>query len=166
MLIFQCGAGEGTSYADRIALAERLLTERDDIQAVQIYEYPHGGRSGRHHTYARCPIERDVLCIDTTNDGVSYGARGEAVRRAILSKYKRVLMNQPVYYECGICDHFHPWHWDGDCRDDANRLTYDQLDERHGQDGYELRSMDERVTADLLSSGKCHAQQTQERFRL
>lgn len=54
----------------------------------------------------------------------------------------------PVYYECEICGHCHPWSWNGDCRDDANRFTGDQLDEKHGQDGYELRSMDERVAAD------------------
>ncbi len=57
-------------------------------------------------------------------------------------------IDSSVYYECGICEHYHPWGWDGDCRDDANRLTREQLDDRHGQDDYELRSMDERVAAD------------------
>lgn len=31
------------------------------------------------------------------------------------------------FYECGICDHLHPWEWAGDCRDDANRLTKDHV---------------------------------------
>jgi hypothetical protein len=26
-------------------------------------------------------------------------------------------------YACGICDHYHPADWDGDCRDDANRIS-------------------------------------------
>lgn len=25
-------------------------------------------------------------------------------------------------YECGICDHYHPWSFRGDCRDDRNRF--------------------------------------------
>ena len=33
-----------------------------------------------------------------------------------------------VFYECGICGHMHPTAWDGDCRDDANRFTNDELD--------------------------------------
>lgn len=31
------------------------------------------------------------------------------------------------FYECGICDHIHPWDWDGDCREDKNRLTLDDI---------------------------------------
>lgn len=54
----------------------------------------------------------------------------------------------PIFYECGICDHVHPWDWDGDCRDNANRFTRDQLDERFGPHGYELRSMDDRIAED------------------
>jgi len=53
-----------------------------------------------------------------------------------------------VYYDCDICDHFHPWDWNGDCRDDTNRLTYDDLDNLHGENNYEIRSMEERVVAD------------------
>jgi hypothetical protein len=26
-------------------------------------------------------------------------------------------------YECGICNELHPWNWDGDCREDANRFS-------------------------------------------
>jgi hypothetical protein len=38
----------------------------------------------------------------------------------------------PVYYDCGICGHFHPIAWNGDCRDDANRFTHDDLETKHG----------------------------------
>jgi hypothetical protein len=27
-------------------------------------------------------------------------------------------------YECGICSCYHPWNWDADCRDDANRVFF------------------------------------------
>lgn len=40
---------------------------------------------------------------------------------------------EPVkVYECGICDHVHPWEFDGDCREDANRYAgYEDYAERH-----------------------------------
>jgi len=47
------------------------------------------------------------------------------------------------YYECGICDHLHPWDWSGDCRDDRNRFTNDILTE-----GDEVLSMDDCANAD------------------
>ncbi len=42
-------------------------------------------------------------------------------------------MTMPKYYECTICGHFHPLEWNGDCRDDVNRFTEEQLEEKHGQ---------------------------------
>lgn len=53
-----------------------------------------------------------------------------------------------VYYECGICGHVHPWNWNGDCREDANRFSLNDLDDRFSEDGYELRSMEDRTAAD------------------
>jgi hypothetical protein len=55
----------------------------------------------------------------------------------------------PKYYECEICGGVHPWDWNGDCRDDANRFAIDELDEKHGALGFELLSMAERVAADF-----------------
>lgn len=43
----------------------------------------------------------------------------------------------PQFYDCGICGHYHPVNWDGDCRDDANRFNPDQLDARFGENGWE-----------------------------
>lgn len=40
------------------------------------------------------------------------------------------------YYECGICNHHHSVKWDGDCRDNANRFTCEQLDAYHGPHGW------------------------------
>lgn len=44
----------------------------------------------------------------------------------------------PSYYECGICGHYHPLEWNGDCRDDSNRFTQDELTEKHGMDWTEV----------------------------
>jgi hypothetical protein len=54
----------------------------------------------------------------------------------------------PVYYLCGICGAHHPWRWNGDCRDNTNRFTYEQLDTLHGSSGWDERSTDERERED------------------
>lgn len=43
----------------------------------------------------------------------------------------------PKYYRCGICECFHPLEWNGDCRDDENRFTPDELNDKHGGFGWE-----------------------------
>lgn len=57
-----------------------------------------------------------------------------------------------VLYECDICDCLHPWEWDADCRDDANRYS-DELDyaERNTVDllCIEVVPMIDRVNADF-----------------
>ncbi len=64
-----------------------------------------------------------------------------------------------ILYECEICYCIHPWDWNGDCRDDANRYNgIEDFEERTGISEFneatgklqiELRSMDERLEADL-----------------
>lgn len=61
-------------------------------------------------------------------------------------------MNEKHYlYDCGICGGLHPWEWDGDCRDDANRYS-DTLDyaERNGVSDYDVVevSWEDRQNAD------------------
>jgi hypothetical protein len=56
-----------------------------------------------------------------------------------------------ILYECGICDCFHPWNWNGDCRDDDNRyFDPEEYASKHNirVDEIEIRSMDDRVAAD------------------
>lgn len=56
-----------------------------------------------------------------------------------------------VLYECGICSCYHPWDWDGDCRDDYNRWGSPEEYARAkgvSADEVEVRSMDDRVAAD------------------
>ena len=54
-----------------------------------------------------------------------------------------------VVYECGICSCYHPWDWDGDCREDANRMeSLEPLELAYGANNVEVRSWEERVAAD------------------
>lgn len=57
-------------------------------------------------------------------------------------------MPKPVFYLCEICGAHHLWDWNGDCRDNSARFDYEKLDKEFGCDGWEERSMDERVAAD------------------
>jgi hypothetical protein len=40
----------------------------------------------------------------------------------------------PKFYSCGICGHFHPAEWDGDCRDDENRFLLEDIEEKYGEE--------------------------------
>lgn len=42
------------------------------------------------------------------------------------------------YYLCGICGHYHPADWNGDCREDQARFTGDELDRKHGNGWVEV----------------------------
>lgn len=66
-----------------------------------------------------------------------------------------ITVAKPRFYECGICGHCHPWDWNADCRDDANRFTNDQLEAKHGEEGkdFELLSWEDRVAADAEKGG-------------
>lgn len=61
------------------------------------------------------------------------------------------MINKHILYECGICGCYHPWTWEGDCRENANRFAgpeeYAEL--KHASlESIEVRSMEERVEAD------------------
>lgn len=56
-----------------------------------------------------------------------------------------------VLYECGICGSYHRWSFDGDCREDAERIN--SPEEFAAQIGVpsimvEVRSMEDRVATD------------------
>lgn len=40
------------------------------------------------------------------------------------------------FFECGGCDHHHPFGWSGDCRDDGQRYSLDRLDKTYGERGW------------------------------
>ncbi len=55
-------------------------------------------------------------------------------------------------YHCGICDHYHPWSFAGDCRDDRNRYADpEHYAERKRVSIHRVQvfDMDERVKADM-----------------
>ncbi len=60
-----------------------------------------------------------------------------------------------IIYECGICDCYHPWNWNGDSREDGNRIP---SPEEHAEKlgisvlDIEVRSMEDRVVADQEQS--------------
>ena len=56
-----------------------------------------------------------------------------------------------VIYECGICSHYHPWGWGGDCRDNDNRyFSIGEYVAAHGISEMDVTvcSIAERVSAD------------------
>jgi len=48
---------------------------------------------------------------------------------------------RPQFYECGICGAWHSLHWNGDCRDDANRFASDELDDALGSFNWDAAEM-------------------------
>jgi len=57
---------------------------------------------------------------------------------------------KPAFYDCGICECYHPAEWDGDCRDDENRFHPGQLDDKYGVFGWDEVPMP--VAGDLKPS--------------
>jgi hypothetical protein len=54
-------------------------------------------------------------------------------------------------YECGICGCYHPWSWDGDCREDENRYgsAEDYAEERGlNPNDIEVFSWEDRLAVD------------------
>jgi hypothetical protein len=60
-------------------------------------------------------------------------------------------MPKLILYECGICSCYHPWKWDGDCREDGKRFgTPEEYALLLGVNplSVEVRSMEDRIAAD------------------
>lgn len=60
-----------------------------------------------------------------------------------------IVMNQPPFYECGVCGFFHPGGWD--CAVE-NRFTPEELDEQYEDDGWV--EIDPPVTAPEPETGQ------------
>lgn len=71
----------------------------------------------------------DCIRIDTSQG--SYGFPPEHLIASTLEQPKA------QFYYCGGCGHWHPPEFMGDCRDDANRFTTEELEKRYGFDGFE-----------------------------
>lgn len=58
-----------------------------------------------------------------------------------------------IIYECGICSCYHPWEFDGDCRDDTNRIADpDEYAKQLGVPDVEVRSMEDRMVFDFRNT--------------
>jgi hypothetical protein len=72
----------------------------------------------------------DCIRIDTDQ-----GSYGFPVDHLIPAEVRENVKAQ--FYYCGGCGHWHPPEFMGDCRDDANRFTTSELEDRYGSDGFE-----------------------------
>lgn len=57
---------------------------------------------------------------------------------------------KPTFFECGCCGGLH---WEGlpgavDCRDDAHRFTFDELDSFYGPIGWEEVTVEDQMDAE------------------
>lgn len=43
----------------------------------------------------------------------------------------------PKYFQCGCCEQMHSVNFFGDCRNNEERFNPEDLDVRHGRDGWE-----------------------------
>lgn len=48
------------------------------------------------------------------------------------------------FYDCSICGLLHPWNFNGDCRNDDKRFTFDEIPEDS-----KIHTMEERIKSDL-----------------
>lgn len=58
-----------------------------------------------------------------------------------------------IIYECDNCGSFHPWNWNGDCREEASRFTGpEEYAERNNisENAIEMRPFDYRFMADAV----------------
>ena len=95
-------------------------------------------------------VGHKIKCVQY-GDAVNVAVECHTCHEVLLDFDKPDAFTPHVLYECEICDCFHPWTFDGDCRDDANRYgAPDDYATRHGVDELqiEVRSMEDRVTAD------------------
>lgn len=60
----------------------------------------------------------------------------------------------PLYVECGSCGHFHRAEFGGDCRNDAERFTADELDAKHGENGWIYESEEEQLDAEYAAQAE------------
>ncbi len=58
----------------------------------------------------------------------------------------------PVFEECGQCGHYHQEGFTGDCRDDSERFTCEQLDDQYGPNGWENRDLEWQSDARLYNT--------------
>lgn len=86
---------------------------------------------------------------------IDYFPNMNGVGNPIVSRGVAAPDKLPKYYECGICDCYHPADWDGDFRNDANRFALGELDEKHGAQGWQEVPMPDSPRFDSIPCRYC-----------
>jgi hypothetical protein len=105
-------------------------------------------RSSRAYWFEFDTESLDLIDTDCpeSDDGPAASAMAEDCREFLRdgTRPEWAPESEPIgYADCGCCDHYHPETFGGDCRDDSNRFTADELDERHGPDGWSICNPEE-----------------------
>lgn len=66
--------------------------------------------------------------VDDLNDALDNPTPSNMARR--LTKMRNRMLHR--FYKCDGCDHYHPFGWTGDCRNDEIRFAGEELDEKYG----------------------------------
>lgn len=103
--------------------------ERDAIlAALRHFQVLLGTNGG---VYPHSP--RDIGLGDIlTNAGAHRGLSVEGIE--VLLDRAKLAPAQAAYVACGSCGHYHRAGFRGDCRDDSERFTADDLEALHGPD--------------------------------
>jgi hypothetical protein len=64
--------------------------------------------------------------------------------------------NPPRFGLCDMCGHLHPVGFEGDCRDDRNRFSYESLNTLYGDDGWEESNLEEYTDEDYIAAFNTH----------
>lgn len=149
-------------------LAGRAPKDPADESSYDSDDYPKGpyeNGGGEADTPQHCDACGVFLQNPLTSDGVQYVAehildsrRDNKTVQAWADFYKYELRNywkeNPVFYRpCEICGGMHPITFGGDCRDKENRFTTEELDERHGADGWQYLPADTEKMVSALRVG-------------
>lgn len=107
----------------------RLWLCTDDGAFGSIYNEANEAQSDEFPLYTRDPEEAKRYAIDAA--------------REVLFTQEFAKTDRPTYYTCGICEFYHSAHWNGDCRENGARFYAEDLDAKHGRDGWdEIRMRD------------------------
>lgn len=113
--------------------------EQDEIAAGGSDWADHGNANPIEDLQAMERLYHERVAQEWGGGGVTHVTPGEA--RVLEAMGHKVAPPEPEelpkFFECGGCEHLHPFGWAGDCRDDSMRYAAAALDERYnGPDGW------------------------------
>ncbi len=149
-----------------VATVQVLVEAEDEAQACDaisallerapVRDWGYLQVGGQHLSPSSTLIE-----VDTYEEGTFLA--GDAFRNSGLvvtgTTTGRLTTSPPVFVDCGSCGHYHRTEYAGDCRDDAERFTADDLDERYGENGWAEGKDCERCGVNDRVAGSSHCRQ-------